>query len=253
MESSDSEVEVVKTTAALSRSGGQTILIKLRTNGSTTVTAHVVDSSLPLLPQLNLPTGSKVTFDGDVLLPSQTCISLDAEGGDVLDASVPQSEERITVKTRMGAGTEKSWSIPVSESFAKLSAAATAHYAGDTGRLVRLTFDGDAIKVDGDTPQSLDMEDSDVIDVILIDVRAASTAVIVTVRRNMNMRQTKKYKLSTLDPLVKVIQAHKKHYKSCKFEPRLFWGGEEVGGCVLGEVGYVEGEWMEVMDNGKEP
>ena len=141
-----------------------------------------------------------------------------------------------------------------------MAAAAADFYKAGDGQVARLHFDGDLIEPSRDTPLSLDMEDGDVIDVSLGPAPSAppppsseAVAVIVTVRRNLNMRQTKKYKLSIFDPLVKIVQAHKKHYRSCKLEPRIFWRGEDVGGRTVGEIGYLEGEWVEVMDNGREP
>ena len=71
------------------------------------MTSSTVVTTLPLLQQLKLPPGTKVTFDGDALTESATCAGLDAEDDDVFDVTVQQSEVRVTVKTRLGAGLEK--------------------------------------------------------------------------------------------------------------------------------------------------
>lgn len=70
-----------------------------------------------------------------------------------------------TLKFRYSDGTETMVKLSETADFAKVRAR-QAEFAGQTGPSIVLTYDGHSIK-DGETPQSLEMEEGDFVEVTI--------------------------------------------------------------------------------------
>ncbi|GMH93125.1 hypothetical protein TrVE_jg8484 [Triparma verrucosa] len=234
------------------------ITINLRLNGSSIVPLkinydlRISDEITRYIAASKSGTNIKIVFDGDVIL-AETCSTLDVEDDDQFDVTFTSTHvPRLKIKTTLPSGISKAWSLKSNDTFSVLYSACEKHY----GSSVSLKFDGSIIPPTS-TPSSLSMEDSDVIDCLLLSSLPKkppliSKPVIIKCNRNYNPRQSRKYRLSPSDPLSKIIKPHQEHYKSARGKGvRFYYKGEEVTGRIVGEIGYREEDVLEVVDNGK--
>ncbi|GMI32692.1 hypothetical protein TrCOL_g5724 [Triparma columacea] len=136
---------------------------------------------------------------------------------------------------------------------------------------VKIILDGDVVGGMG-TPEGEDLEDEDIMEA-KVDIEQTKqvdqgsggkvggvgekarkgSAVIVSVRRNGNKRQCKKFKVMDTDPVGKIRGGFMAHYKKGKVMAKLWMGGKELNDKdTLRGRGW-KGEVLDGMDNGKVP
>ena len=110
---------------------------------------------------------------------------------------------------------------------------------------VKIILDGDVVGGMG-TPEGEDLEDVDIMEA-MVDIEQTKvdqgsggkvvgegskarkgSAVIVSVRRNGNKRQCKKFKVMDTDPVGKIRGGFMAHYKKGKVMAKLWMGGNEL-------------------------